>query len=113
MIRGKILCDFCQFIGEMEVTKLNKGTLKVPDGWISVHPTIVVHGMRGLDFKSKAYKDREKMKEKIKDKVKPLHACPRCVTERNVFDLQMALPAPNTQERDVNYMRVDHDAGVQ
>ena len=102
---GKIKCDFCDFIGDL-VTTSGNGVLRVPDSWVSIHPMVVVHGMRGMKLSDPLYKSKEKIKDMVKTKVKSLHACPGCVNERGVFDMGMSLPAPIEKEvREENYMR--------
>ena len=104
MIAGKIRCDYCNFIGDMTCVELNKGTLKVPEGWISIHPTIVVHGMRGISLKDPRYEQLDKIKTKVKEKVRSLHCCPACSREKDVFGIELALPAPKHQEP-INHMK--------
>lgn len=104
MIAGKIKCDYCGFIGDMVGVELSKGTLKVPEGWISIHPTIVVHGMRGIGIKDPRYKMLDGIKTKVKEKVRSLHCCTSCVREKDVFDIALALPAPVMRE-EVNPMK--------
>lgn len=104
MIAGRIKCDYCEFVGEMVGTEMSKGTLKVPEGWISIHPTIVVHGMRGIGLKDPLYKRLSEIKDKVKQKVRSLHCCPACTREKDVFNIELALPAPKHQEP-INHMK--------
>ena len=106
MIAGRIKCDFCEFIGEMTSSDGNKGAVKVPDGWIGIHPTVSVYGMRGLERKDPRYEVRSKIKEKVLKSVKSIHCCPRCANDRDVFSNQEMLPPP-MQERQANAMRTD------
>lgn len=104
MIAGKIKCDFCNFLGDLQKHEINRGALKVPDGWIAIHPTVSVYGMRGLKISDPRYKEREKIKEKVLQSVKSIHCCPACANERDVFSNQISLPAP-PQAPDINHMK--------
>lgn len=101
---GRIRCDFCGYIGEMEFGSGNKGILSTPDGWISIYPTVVISGLRGkLDQEKR--KKREEIRDKVKEKVKTLHCCLGCATERDVFSLALALPSPQKKPEE-NFMKV-------
>lgn len=99
MIGGRIKCDFCEFIGEMQFSQTSKGALKVPDSWVSIHPHVTIHGIKStIEKADNSWKTRKAMKDKIAERVKSLHVCPGCVSGRNVFDLQESLPAPIRQK---------------
>ena len=106
MIAGRCKCDFCGFISEMAGNPVQKSAMTMPEGWVSVHPMIVVHGMRGMKLSDKRYDDFKLMKDKVKQKVESLHICPRCLTDRDVFDMSRALP-PTAQVVKENHMRAN------
>lgn len=94
MIGGRIKCDYCGFVGEMEFSPQSKTVLKAPSGWVSIHPTITFHGQlatKNLRAGTQGYEERMKLKEKIKARVHSQHVCPGCLFERDV----MALRLPN------------------
>lgn len=105
MLGGRIKCDFCNFLGEMQPSSV-RGSIKIPNTWISIHPTIVVHGMRNLKIKDPEYERLNTMKDKIRLKVATIHCCPGCAEDRDVFDLARALPAAPEKQNE-NYMRAD------
>lgn len=103
-VAGRVRCDFCSFVGDMEAMGLNKGAMQVPIGWISIHPMVVVHGMRGIKRRDPKHSDLEKIKNKIKKQVRSMHACPGCAVDRDIFSMQLALP-PAAQEAYENPMK--------
>lgn len=106
-LAGKIKCDFCTFIGDLAENKLNKAALRIPDGWVSIHPTVVVHGLRGGKIPKDSKDRRHLIVGKVKQKVTTLHVCPACVSDRDVFDIGLCLGAPpKKEEREANPMKM-------
>lgn len=91
-IGGRIKCDYCGFIGEMEFHAAQKSVLRAPSGWVSIHPMITFHGQlatKNLKPNTTGYKERMDLKEKIKERVHSQHVCPECVFGKNVMALQL------------------------
>jgi hypothetical protein len=107
MLAGKIKCDFCTFVGDLEAAGNLKGTLQVPSGWVSIHPMITVHGLRGIDLKDPRYEELKEIKERVKEKVTSLHCCPGCCKDRNIFGINLMLPAAPEREVAPNPMKKD------
>ena len=105
MIGAKIKCDFCSFVGEMDNGVSNR-SVSVPEGWVAIHPTVVVYGMRGLVRQDPRYEMKKVIKERVLKRVKTIHCCPGCLHDKNVFDMTLTLPPP-TQAKTENYMRND------
>lgn len=96
-IGGRIKCDYCGFVGEMEFGHTGKSSLKAPDGWVSIHPMITLHGAlatRHLKANSQGYADRQKLKERVKERVHSQHVCPGCLFTRDVMALKLPHLAP-------------------
>lgn len=115
MLAGRIACDFCKFVGDLEKVETSKGTMRVPAGWVSIHPVVTFHGNRGHnnEISDERRRYQNMMKCKIKEKVLSLHVCPGCTSERNVFDLVLALPQGVQQKRENIFHKGDSNGDSQ
>ena len=83
---GKIRCDLCGFIGDLE-TFNGKAQMRTPAGWASVHTTVRIAGERNLE------KDELKtLKAKIAEQFPALHACPGCCQSHRFYEASKMIP---------------------
>jgi len=74
MIVSAIRCNQCTNASEMEPG--SGATIKMPDGWASVKPTVHISGCRLKDGKGKMFTKR---RHKLKQLITGVHICPDCI----------------------------------
>jgi hypothetical protein len=83
---GKIKCDLCNFVGNLETVN-GQANMKTPIGWAYVYPTVKMtykHGTRKTMTKEEA-EGIEQVKEKIARRVHTMHICPGCINNEKTW----------------------------
>lgn len=87
---GKIKCDICNFISDLESS--GKMLMKTPDGWANIYTMVSIMGRKKDSDNKNQNEERRELKSKLEKKFPVFHVCPGCI--KGDFDINTHLSLP-------------------